>query len=110
MPQLDTDLAAVGAGLDALDAPSGERRPSFRKRFVRTAVPQEYAAAGYDFIKVTFGLTPEVYDAIAASAATHVPADARQSCASAKEKATPSSTACVTSVALLSASRPNSVS
>ena len=26
---------------------------------------QEYAAAGYDFIKVTFGLTPEVYDAIA---------------------------------------------
>ncbi|WP_367131268.1 ABC transporter permease [Saccharothrix sp. HUAS TT1] len=39
MPQLDTDLAAVGAGLDALDAPSQEQRPSVRKRFVRTAVP-----------------------------------------------------------------------
>jgi len=39
MPQLDTDLSAVGAGLDALDAPSEERRPSLRKRFVRTAVP-----------------------------------------------------------------------
>ncbi|TQM80513.1 NitT/TauT family transport system permease protein [Saccharothrix saharensis] len=45
MPQLDTDLAAVGAGLDALDAPSGERRPSFRKRFVRTAVPPLIAFA-----------------------------------------------------------------
>jgi NitT/TauT family transport system permease protein len=39
MPQLDTDLSAVGAGLDALDAPSEERRPSLRKRFLRTAVP-----------------------------------------------------------------------
>ncbi|MFD7654033.1 ABC transporter permease [Actinosynnema sp. NPDC059797] len=39
MPRLDTDLAAVGAGLDALDAPSGERRPSLRKRFLRTTLP-----------------------------------------------------------------------
>ncbi|MEU4739297.1 ABC transporter permease [Actinosynnema sp. NPDC023658] len=45
MPQLDTDLAAVGAGLDALDAPSGERRPSWRKRFVRTALPPLIAFA-----------------------------------------------------------------
>ncbi|MEU4444525.1 ABC transporter permease [Actinosynnema sp. NPDC050801] len=45
MPQLDTDLAAVGAGLDALDAPSGEQRPSFRKRFLRTAVPPLIAFA-----------------------------------------------------------------
>ncbi|MFD0204293.1 MULTISPECIES: ABC transporter permease [Saccharothrix] len=45
MPQLDTDLAAVGAGLDALDAPSEDRRPSFRKRFVRTAVPPLIAFA-----------------------------------------------------------------
>ncbi|KOX12820.1 sulfate ABC transporter permease [Saccharothrix sp. NRRL B-16348] len=45
MPQLDTDLAAVGAGLDALDAPSEERRPSLRKRFVRTAVPPLIAFA-----------------------------------------------------------------
>ncbi|GAB2971471.1 ABC transporter permease [Saccharothrix stipae] len=45
MPQLDTDLAAVGAGLDALDAPSQERRPSFRKRFLRTAVPPLIAFA-----------------------------------------------------------------
>ncbi len=45
MPQLDTDLAAVGAGLDALDAPSEEKRPSFRKRFVRTAVPPLIAFA-----------------------------------------------------------------
>jgi NitT/TauT family transport system permease protein len=39
MPQLDTDLAAVGAGLDALDAPARDQRPSLWKRFVRTAVP-----------------------------------------------------------------------
>ncbi|MFD1152403.1 ABC transporter permease [Saccharothrix hoggarensis] len=45
MPQLDTDLAAVGAGLDALDAPSQERRPSLRKRFLRTAVPPLIAFA-----------------------------------------------------------------
>ncbi|MEU4768232.1 ABC transporter permease [Actinosynnema sp. NPDC023794] len=45
MPQLDTDLSAVGAGLDALDAPSEERRPSWRKRFVRTAVPPLIAFA-----------------------------------------------------------------
>ncbi|ROP37845.1 ABC transporter permease [Saccharothrix texasensis] len=45
MPQLDTDLAAVGAGLDALDAPSQERRPSFGRRFVRTAVPPLIAFA-----------------------------------------------------------------
>ncbi|MCE6993653.1 ABC transporter permease [Saccharothrix sp. S26] len=45
MPQLDTDLAAVGAGLDALDAPSQERRPSIGKRFVRTAVPPLIAFA-----------------------------------------------------------------
>ncbi|QQQ77707.1 ABC transporter permease [Saccharothrix sp. 6-C] len=45
MPQLDTDLAAVGAGLDALDAPSEDRRPSWRKRFVRTAVPPLIAFA-----------------------------------------------------------------
>src|SRR5688500_7369800 len=45
MPQLDTDLSAVGAGLDALDAPSQERRPSWRKRFVRTAVPPLIAFA-----------------------------------------------------------------
>ena len=45
MPQLDTDLAAVGAGLDALDAPSQERRPSVRKRFFRTAVPPLIAFA-----------------------------------------------------------------
>jgi NitT/TauT family transport system permease protein len=45
MPQLDTDLAAVGAGLDALDAPSEEQRPSLRKRFVRTALPPLIAFA-----------------------------------------------------------------
>jgi NitT/TauT family transport system permease protein len=45
MPQLDTDLAAVGAGLDALDAPSQEQRPSLWKRFVRTAVPPLIAFA-----------------------------------------------------------------
>ncbi|WP_447006214.1 ABC transporter permease [Saccharothrix isguenensis] len=45
MPQLDTDLSAVGAGLDALDAPSQERRPSLRKRFLRTAVPPLIAFA-----------------------------------------------------------------
>ena len=45
MPQLDTDLAAVGAGLDALDAPSQEQRPSLRKRFIRTAVPPLIAFA-----------------------------------------------------------------
>ncbi|MFI9006486.1 ABC transporter permease [Actinosynnema sp. NPDC053489] len=45
MPQLDTDLAAVGAGLDALDAPSQERRPSAGRRFVRTAVPPLIAFA-----------------------------------------------------------------
>ncbi|MEV8439308.1 ABC transporter permease [Actinosynnema sp. NPDC051121] len=45
MPQLDTDLAAVGAGLDALDAPSEDRRPSLRKRFVRTALPPLIAFA-----------------------------------------------------------------
>ncbi|XVS65875.1 ABC transporter permease [Actinosynnema sp. CA-299493] len=45
MPQLDTDLAAVGAGLDALDAPSQEQRPSWRRRFLRTAVPPLIAFA-----------------------------------------------------------------
>ncbi|GAA1282281.1 ABC transporter permease [Saccharothrix xinjiangensis] len=39
MPRLDTDLAAVGAGLDALDAPSREQRPSLRRRFLRTTLP-----------------------------------------------------------------------
>ncbi|CCH28800.1 ABC transporter permease [Actinosynnema sp. NPDC047251] len=38
-PRLDNDLAAVGAGLDALDAPSQEQRPSLGKRFLRTGVP-----------------------------------------------------------------------
>ncbi|QFZ17278.1 ABC transporter permease [Saccharothrix syringae] len=45
MPRLDTDLAAVGAGLDALDAPSQEQRPSPWKRFLRTAVPPLIAFA-----------------------------------------------------------------
>ncbi|WP_158840760.1 ABC transporter permease [Saccharothrix deserti] len=45
MPQLDTDLSAVGAGLDALDAPSQEQRPSLWKRFVRTTVPPLIAFA-----------------------------------------------------------------
>ncbi|RKT53149.1 ABC transporter permease [Saccharothrix australiensis] len=44
-PRLDNDLAAVGAGLDALDAPSQEQRPSLGKRFVRTAVPPLIAFA-----------------------------------------------------------------
>ncbi|WP_433269794.1 ABC transporter permease [Actinosynnema sp. CS-041913] len=44
-PRLDNDLAAVGAGLDALDAPSQEQRPSLRKRFLRTAVPPLIAFA-----------------------------------------------------------------
>ncbi|MEU7525625.1 ABC transporter permease subunit [Saccharothrix sp. NPDC042600] len=44
-PQLDNDLAAVGAGLDALDAPSQEQRPSLGKRFVRTALPPLIAFA-----------------------------------------------------------------
>ncbi|MBW4720889.1 ABC transporter permease [Saccharothrix obliqua] len=44
-PRLDNDLAAVGAGLDALDAPTTERRPSAGKRFVRTAVPPLIAFA-----------------------------------------------------------------
>ncbi|MEU4802663.1 ABC transporter permease subunit [Actinosynnema sp. NPDC023587] len=38
-PRLENDLAAVGAGLDALDAPTREQRPSLGKRFVRTGVP-----------------------------------------------------------------------
>ncbi|MEU5690509.1 ABC transporter permease [Actinosynnema sp. NPDC020468] len=37
--RLDNDLAAVGAGLDALDAPTTSHRPSVWKRFVRTGVP-----------------------------------------------------------------------
>ncbi|GAA0265109.1 ABC transporter permease [Saccharothrix mutabilis subsp. mutabilis] len=44
-PQLDNDLAAVGAGLDALDAPSQEQRPSLGRRFVRTALPPLIAFA-----------------------------------------------------------------
>ncbi|MEJ2856676.1 MULTISPECIES: ABC transporter permease [unclassified Saccharothrix] len=44
-PRLDNDLAAVGAGLDALDAPSQEQRPSLGKRFVRTALPPLIAFA-----------------------------------------------------------------
>ncbi|XVV05429.1 ABC transporter permease [Actinosynnema sp. CA-248983] len=43
--RLDNDLAAVGAGLDALDAPSQEQRPSLGKRFVRTALPPLIAFA-----------------------------------------------------------------
>ncbi|MFT7837452.1 ABC transporter permease [Saccharothrix sp. BKS2] len=39
MPRLDADLSAVGAGLDALDAPARERRPSLGRRFVRTTLP-----------------------------------------------------------------------
>ncbi|MEU0789093.1 ABC transporter permease [Amycolatopsis sp. NPDC005961] len=46
MPQLDRsetdaveDLDAVGAGLDSLDAPVGERRPSFWKRFAWGFLP-----------------------------------------------------------------------
>ena len=43
MPQLDrsaeADLDAVGAGLDSLDAPAGERRPSFWKRFAWGFLP-----------------------------------------------------------------------
>lgn len=38
---------------------------SVRTPAAATQRVQEYAAAGYDFIKVTFGLTPEIYDAIA---------------------------------------------
>ncbi|MFI9813626.1 ABC transporter permease [Saccharothrix variisporea] len=44
-PRLDNDLAAVGAGLDALDAPSQEQRPSLGKRFVRTVLPPLIAFA-----------------------------------------------------------------
>ncbi len=45
MPQLDRSAAdqeiddAVGAGLDSLDTPVGERRPGFWHRFLWTAVP-----------------------------------------------------------------------
>ena len=45
MPQLDRsadsvdELDAVGAGLDSLDAPAGERRPSFWKRFAWGFLP-----------------------------------------------------------------------
>ena len=44
MPQLDRpadveDLDAVGAGLDSLDAPVGDRRPSFWKRFAWGFLP-----------------------------------------------------------------------
>jgi sulfonate transport system permease protein len=45
MPQLDRspedveELDAVGSGLDALDAPVGERRPSFWKRFAWGVLP-----------------------------------------------------------------------
>ncbi|MFE2754138.1 ABC transporter permease [Actinosynnema sp. NPDC059335] len=45
MQRLDPDLAAVGAGLDALDAPPSERRASFGRRFLRTAVPPLIAFA-----------------------------------------------------------------
>ncbi|GAA1333258.1 ABC transporter permease [Saccharothrix algeriensis] len=44
-PRLDNDLAAVGAGLDALDAPTQEQRPSPAKRFVRTGLPPLIAFA-----------------------------------------------------------------
>ncbi|MGM1063439.1 ABC transporter permease [Saccharothrix sp. Mg75] len=44
-PRLENDLAAVGAGLDALDAPTQEQRPSLGKRFVRTALPPLIAFA-----------------------------------------------------------------
>ena len=44
-PRLENDLAAVGAGLDALDAPVQEQRPSPGKRFVRTALPPLVAFA-----------------------------------------------------------------
>jgi NitT/TauT family transport system permease protein len=42
MPQLDSagpGLDAVGAGLDSLDAPAGDRRPSFWKRFAWGFLP-----------------------------------------------------------------------
>ncbi|MBY8850565.1 ABC transporter permease [Saccharothrix longispora] len=43
--RLENDLAAVGAGLDALDAPTQEQRPSPGRRFVRTALPPMVAFA-----------------------------------------------------------------
>ncbi len=44
-PRLDNDLAAVGAGLDVLDAPTQEQRPSLGRRFLRTGVPPLIAFA-----------------------------------------------------------------
>ncbi|GAA3857915.1 ABC transporter permease [Saccharothrix violaceirubra] len=42
---LETDLAKVGAGLDALDAPTASGRPPLWRRFVRTGLPPLIAFA-----------------------------------------------------------------